>query len=73
LQEERNVALLQVAAPAQFMGDSSETSSDQRSAVLKAMTRIGLLYWPPRRSWMTVSRSASRQARPFLPKSSATK
>jgi hypothetical protein len=29
---------------------SSETSSDQRSAVLKATTRIGLLYWPVSRS-----------------------
>ena len=31
----------------------------ERSAVLKATTRIGLLYWPLSRSLMTVSRSVA--------------
>jgi hypothetical protein len=33
-----------------FEGYISETSSDHRSAVLKAITRIGLVYWAESRS-----------------------
>jgi hypothetical protein len=66
LQEERNVAPLQIAAPTQLLCDIRETSDDQCSAVLKYTTRMGLLYWPASRSRMTASSSvalssASRQ------------
>jgi hypothetical protein len=40
----QKLAHLQIAATAQFAGDIFGTSSDQPSAVLKATTRIGLLY-----------------------------
>jgi len=55
----------------------SDTSRDQRSAVLKATTPTGSEYCPSRRSRITVSRSVrsssiSRQLRPRAPKSSST-
>ena len=45
-----HVVQLQVAARCSSCATSSETSSDQRSDVLKATTRIGRLYWPAIRS-----------------------
>jgi hypothetical protein len=57
LQEKRDVANPQIAAPTQLAGDMFGNYSDHRSAVLKAMTRIGLLYWPESMFWMTGSRS----------------
>jgi hypothetical protein len=42
---------------------SSDTSWDQRSAVLNATTLIGRRYSPDIRSWMTVSRSAVSMSR----------
>jgi hypothetical protein len=43
--------------PRNSWATSSDTSADQLSAVFKPITRIGSVYWPLSRSWMTVSRS----------------
>ena len=45
-----DLAHLQIAATAQFAGDVLGNIFRQRSAVLKATTRIGLPYWPVSRS-----------------------
>jgi hypothetical protein len=43
LQVERNIPLLQIATPPQFLATSAETSSAHPSAVLKPTKRIGLV------------------------------
>jgi hypothetical protein len=60
------------------LATKSETSRTQPSAMLKPITRTGLLYWPCSRSAMMVSRSVfstsvSRQGEPRRPKSSSTR
>jgi hypothetical protein len=50
LQVKRDVSRLQIATAVQFVRYVLGNVFRQRSVVLKATTRIGLLYWPVSRS-----------------------